>query len=86
MPHGRSRKMWYDTGLGLGRLSMCYLLPCVDGSRCGKRYLFRYHRMLAPFLGLCLLCGGLLLHVLSLRFTQNPAGPRSVISEDQTFC
>ena len=69
MPHGRSVEMWYGTGLGLGRLSMCYLLPGVDGSRCGKRYLLRIHRMLAPFLGLCVLCGGLLLHVLSLRLT-----------------
>ena len=49
-------EMRYDTGLGLGRLSMCHLLPCVDGSRCGKRYLFCISRMLAPFLGLCVLC------------------------------
>ena len=58
--------MRYDTGLGLGRLSMCDLLPCVDGSRCGKRYLLRVPGVLAPVLGLCVLCGGLLLHVLSV--------------------
>ena len=69
MPDGGGFEMRYDTGLGLGRLPMCDLLSGVDGSRCGKRYLLRYSRMLAPFLGLCLLCGGLLLHVLSLRLT-----------------
>ena len=58
--------MWYDTGLGLGRLFMCHLLSGVDGSRCGKRYLLRVPGVLAPVLGLCVLCGGLLLHVLSL--------------------
>ena len=58
--------MRYDTGLGLGRLPVCHLLPCVDGSRCGKRYLLRVPGVLAPFLGLCVLCGRLLLHVLSV--------------------
>ena len=53
---GRSIKVWYDTGLGLGRLSMCHLLPCVDGSRCGKSYLLRVPGVLAPFVGLCVLC------------------------------
>ena len=62
----RGFEMRYDTGLGLGRLSMCDLLPGVDGSGCGKRYLLRIHRMLAPFLGLCVLRRGLLLHVLSV--------------------
>ena len=59
-------EMWYDTGLGLGRLFMCHLLSGVDGSRCGKRYLLRVPGVLAPVLGLCVLCGGLLLHVLSV--------------------
>ena len=51
MPHGRGIEMWYDTGLGLGRLSMCHLLPCVDGSRCGKRYLLRIHQNAGTVLG-----------------------------------
>ena len=66
MFYGRSVEMWFGAGLGLGRLSMCDLLPGVDGSRCGKGYLLRIHRMLAPFVGLCVLRRGLLLHVLSL--------------------
>ena len=66
---GRSVEMRYDTGLGLGRLPVCDLLSGVDGSRCGKRYLLRVPGVLAPFLGLCVLRRGLLLHVLSLRFT-----------------
>ena len=32
--------MRYDTGLGLGRLSMCDLLPGVDGSGCGRGICF----------------------------------------------
>ena len=78
--------MWYDTGLGLGRLSMCHLLPRVDGSGCGKRYLLRYYRMLAPVLGLCVLRRGLLLHVLSLRLTEDPAGSWEIISADPALC
>ena len=66
MPHGRGIKMWLNSRLGLGRLFMCHLLPCVDGSRCGKRYLLRVPGVLAPFVGLCVLRRGLLLHVLSV--------------------
>ena len=66
MLDGGGFEMWYDTGLGLGRLSMCNLLSGVDGSGCGKRYLLRFSRSLAPFLGLCVLRRGLLLHVLSV--------------------
>ena len=66
MPHGGGFEMRFNSRMGLGRLSMCHLLPGVDGSRCGKRYLFRIHRMLAPFVGLCVLRRGLLLHVLSV--------------------
>jgi hypothetical protein len=66
VPDGRSRKMRYDTGLGLGRLSMCDLCSYLGWCKCSKRYLLRVPGVLAPFLGLCVLCGGLLLHVLSV--------------------
>ena len=40
MPHGRGFEMWYDTGLGLGRLFVCHLLPCVDGSGAARGICF----------------------------------------------
>ena len=52
--------------LGLGRLFMCHLCSNLGGSRCSKRDMLRFERVLARVLGGGLLRRGLLLYVLPL--------------------
>ena len=58
--------MWYDTGLGLGRLSLCHVCSDLGRRGRGEGHMLRFERVLARVLGGGLLCGGLLLYVLPL--------------------
>ena len=62
----RGIKMWPSPRMGLGRLFMRHVCSNLGGSRCRKRYMLRFERVLARVLGGGLLCGGLLLYVLPL--------------------